>query len=167
MPPEGLDPEPGSGSPFPSGGASVWQRGERRAPELNFATLGLQAKGPGHKLHPMRLIDLLAIHPDRVVGTADEDFHMIPFTAGPLGVRQFRDPADIARHRVIHYFKIPRLSAGHLHALQSQHIARVAMHELDLGAARQRLGGPLMRVRMPLLPGVPVPSDIPARTGNS
>jgi len=73
-------PEPGRA------GHSLRQRRQADAPEVDFATFGLQAERAGGDFHTVGLIDLLTIHPDRVSAALGQNFDAIPFTGGPFGV---------------------------------------------------------------------------------
>jgi hypothetical protein len=120
---------------------SIWQRRQRHAAELDFAALGLQSERPRHEFDAGNLIDLLAVHRNRVRAAGGEDVHLIPFAGGLFSVRGLLHPRDVTRDFVRLDLEESRLARGHGHALQAQHVTRVAMLELDLRTARQRPRG--------------------------
>lgn len=115
--------------------------GEGDASEVDLAAFGLETDGPGNDVHPLDLVDELAVEPDAIGAALGEDLDAVPFAGGEFGVGGFLDAVDVAGDFVVGDVEVAGLVGVEAHAVEGEDVAGIAVHELDFGTAGQGAGG--------------------------
>jgi hypothetical protein len=105
------------------------------AAEMDFTAFGLESDGAWGDVDAVDFIDLAAVEVDEVGIAAGFDLEVVPIAGGALGVFEFLDAVDVACELMFGDMEGAGLAGGDAETLESEDIAGVAVHELDLDGA--------------------------------